>query len=105
VEVIPDFGAPSFLDRIQYIFVQINGSLKKAIGELTWEEAEALFKKHDVWHCRVNMPCDALAYKQAAACHTFIGDPMAGPVLISTPVQLSSNSYIPRDVLPKLEEA
>jgi len=102
-EVIPNFkGAPTFLERIQPVFFQLNGQLKRAIGQRTWAECKELFERHDVWHCTVNMPKDALGSEQARATNTFLGDPLAGPCLVATPVQLSACTHVPSTAMPEL---
>jgi len=101
-EVLPNTSAPTLLDRIPPVFVRLNGALKRRVGELTWLECKALFERHDVWHCRVNMPKDALGSVQARECGTFIGDPLAGPCLIANPMQLSNCQHKPSTTLPPL---
>ena len=76
-------------------FIHLNSSVQAAIGKLTFQELQALFKEKGIWFTRVRMPHQLLRYEQAHLSGVFCsnGEDRSKFTLVNTPIQLSSHHH------------
>jgi crotonobetainyl-CoA:carnitine CoA-transferase CaiB-like acyl-CoA transferase len=89
-------GTPVVL-KLMPGFIHMNAAVQGAIGKLTFEELQALFKNSGIWFTRVRMPHQLRQYEQARLSGVFCSaaEDSDGSVFspVATPIHLSSHCH------------